>query len=268
MANGRDWPAVSIVTPSYNQGHFIEETIRSVLLQGYPNLEYIICDGGSTDESVAIIKKYEPWLTYWVSEPDQGQAHAINKGFELASGEIYGYLNSDDILLPGALVNMSALAKVHPDAVAWIGACKITAQSGRVLEVVKPRNASLAGIKNWYYEGFFYQPAAFFSAKAFKLAGPLDESLHIAMDLDLWLKLAKIGSVATTDDFWAAAKRHPDMKTRAQRNRLHAEVISVLYNAGYHEAAQLRLENLFEDESTLRRVGRKYLKRIKGRIAP
>jgi len=96
MPDGSPWPRISIVTPSYNQGQFIEETIRSVLLQGYPDLEYIIIDGGSTDESVEIIKKYSPWLKYWVSEPDKGQAHAINKGFECATGSVGAYLNSDD----------------------------------------------------------------------------------------------------------------------------------------------------------------------------
>ena len=101
--DGSPWPRISIVTPSYNQGQFIEETIRSILLQGYPDLEYIIIDGGSTDQSVEIIKKYEPWLTYWVSEKDRGQAHAINKGFARVSGEIGGYLNSDDFYLPNAL---------------------------------------------------------------------------------------------------------------------------------------------------------------------
>jgi len=99
MSDGSDWPKISIVTSNYNYGHFIEETIRSVLLQGYPNLEYIIVDGGSTDNSVEIIKKYEPWLTYWVSEKDNGQASAINKGFSNASGEIYSWINSDDLLL-------------------------------------------------------------------------------------------------------------------------------------------------------------------------
>jgi glycosyltransferase involved in cell wall biosynthesis len=102
-AHLRDAPRITIVTPSFNQGQFIEETIRSVLLQGYPNLEYIIIDGGSTDESVAIIEKYAPWLKFWVSEKDRGQSHAINKGFLAATGQIYCYLNSDDVLFPGTL---------------------------------------------------------------------------------------------------------------------------------------------------------------------
>ena len=89
MSDGSPWPRISIVTPSYNQGQFIEETIRSVLLQGYPNVEYIIIDGGSTDNSLEIIKKYEPWLAYWVSEPDRGQSHALNKGIQKATGDIF-----------------------------------------------------------------------------------------------------------------------------------------------------------------------------------
>ncbi len=96
MPDGHQLPRITIVTPSYNQGQFLEATIRSVLLQGYPNLEYIIIDGGSSDNSVEIIRKYEPWLAYWVSEKDRGQAHAINKGFAHATGSIYAYLNSDD----------------------------------------------------------------------------------------------------------------------------------------------------------------------------
>lgn len=102
-ANDLRWPKVTIVTPSFNQGQYLEETIRSVLMQDYPNLEYIIIDGGSSDESVAIIKKYEACLAYWISEPDKGQADAINKGFSIATGEMLGWLNSDDLLYPGAI---------------------------------------------------------------------------------------------------------------------------------------------------------------------
>src|SRR5438309_6203079 len=103
MGDGSPWPRITIVTPSYNQGRFLEETIRSVLLQGYPNLEYMVIDAASTDESVEIIRKYERWLAYWVSEKDRGQTHAINKGLAKATGEIFSYLNSDDLLAPGAL---------------------------------------------------------------------------------------------------------------------------------------------------------------------
>lgn len=111
----KKWPKVTIVTPSFNQGEFIEETIRSVLLQNYPNLEYIVIDGGSTDNTIGIIKKYEASLTFWVSEPDGGQADAINKGFKMATGDYLGWLNSDDILYPNAIQQVVEIFKLNPE---------------------------------------------------------------------------------------------------------------------------------------------------------
>jgi glycosyltransferase involved in cell wall biosynthesis len=115
MTDGSAWPHISIVTPSYNQGQFIEETIRSVLLQGYPNLEYIIIDGGSTDNTVEIIEKYESWISYWVSEKDSGQSDALNKGFAIGDGQICAYINSDDIFLPNALSKVSLAYAENPE---------------------------------------------------------------------------------------------------------------------------------------------------------
>lgn len=106
MPNGTEWPKISIVTPSLNQGQYIEETIRSVLLQGYPNLEYIVIDGDSSDESVEIIQKYDKWLTYWISELDKGQSHAINKGIYKCTGAIFTWLNSDDYYNPNAFLSI------------------------------------------------------------------------------------------------------------------------------------------------------------------
>lgn len=115
MLDGSSWPRVSIVTPSYNQGRFIEETIRSVLLQGYPNLEYIIIDGGSTDNSVEVIQKYAQWLAYWVSEPDRGQAEAINKGFSHSTGQFLGWINSDDYFYPSFIHRMVLAFQTKPE---------------------------------------------------------------------------------------------------------------------------------------------------------
>lgn len=128
MPDGREWPRISIVTPSYNQGQFLEETIRSVLLQGYPNLEYIIIDGGSTDNSVEIIKKYASFLTYWVSEKDQGQSDALNKGFYLSTGNICAYLNSDDVFFP-AVFEKVALLYSNKESFKWLASSVVCANN-------------------------------------------------------------------------------------------------------------------------------------------
>jgi glycosyltransferase involved in cell wall biosynthesis len=214
MADGSPWPRVSIVTPSYNQGRFIEETIRSVLLQGYPNLEYIIMDGGSTDGTVDIIRKYEPWLAYWVSEKDRGQSHAVNKGWQRATGEILAYLNSDDLYLPGAihraveaLSQNQTAALVYSDGI-WIdeagGFLKLQ-QSGPLDARQMLTGASPFGIP---------QPTAFMRRDAVQMVGWLDESLHMAMDFDLWVKLALRNPLHYVNGPSLAMLRvHADMKT-------------------------------------------------------
>src|ERR1700682_3938734 len=133
MADGLTLPRISIVTPSFNQGPFLERTIRSVLDENYPALEYIIVDGGSTDESVAIIKRYERHLAYWVSEPDAGQSNAINKGLNRATGTILTWLNSDDYYMPGTLDSIATAAVAHPEAGAYVGAGDVVDASGTVI---------------------------------------------------------------------------------------------------------------------------------------
>jgi glycosyltransferase involved in cell wall biosynthesis len=119
QASGGDWPRISIVCPSFRQGHYIEETIRSVLLQNYPALEFIVMDGGSDDGTVAILEKYAPWLTVWESVPDRGQSHALNKGFAKATGEILGWINSDDYYLPGAFAAVAAAYRRKPGSLIY-----------------------------------------------------------------------------------------------------------------------------------------------------
>lgn len=188
---GDSWPKVSIVTPSYNQGQFLEKTIRSVLLQGYPNLEYIIIDGGSDDNSVEIIRKYEPWLTYWVSEKDCGQSHAINKGFSRAEGALLGWLNSDDWYEPCALVTVAGFFLEHPGEQVVMGNCNCLDESGTIFDVVVNHRRNNKELRRyWRGRSIPTQPAMFFTQQLWKKCGPLEEELHLAMDYDLWLRFS------------------------------------------------------------------------------
>ena len=183
---GTPYPRISIVTPSYNQGLFLEETIRSVLLQGYPDLEYIIIDGTSTDESVGIIRKYEPWITYWTSEPDAGQTDAINKGIRKTSGDVLAWLNSDDVYCPEALRQIAKYFVTSPHVDLFYGDCEMIDGSGRLFDRFNVRPGDFVQLLE---ENFIAQPSAFCTRKAWEKAGGLDESLHYAMDYDLWLRI-------------------------------------------------------------------------------
>ncbi len=234
MPNGQPWPKISIVTPSYNQGQFIEETIRSVLLQGYPNLEYIIVDGASTDNSVETIKKYEKWLTHWVSERDRGQSHAINKGFSSASGEIYGWLNSDDYFLKDALHNIAMAYDASPEAGAWCGASLYISEHGKKISVRQPDHLDLESIAKWN-EHSFGQPACFFSKKAWQECGSLDEDLQYGMDFDLWIKIAKRFSFQKVEAMLAIERVHQNAKTQRDQGLMYAVQCQIQIRHGYEQ---------------------------------
>jgi len=238
------WPKISVVTPSYNQAEYLEKALRSVLLQGYPNLEYFVIDGGSGDDSQEIIQRYQPWLSDWVSEPDSGQSEAINKGMSRASGEILHWLNSDDYLLPGALQTVARQFRQHPEAAAWVGGCRRVDPQGNTLSLVTPRQVTRAGIADWSRRGFFYQPACFFSAAAWREVGALDESLQIAMDLDLWMRLSEWGEFIPLQQVLAEAVIHPEAKTQRKRLAMQAETIYIQVKYGYLDTAAAYLQAL------------------------
>jgi len=209
--SGKAWPKISIVTPSYNQGRFLEETIRSVLMQGYPNLEYIIMDGGSTDNSVEIIKKYEPWLTSWVSEKDNGQADAIHRGFEKATGEIIGWLNSDDYLLSGALKKVGKAFVDETEQELIIGGGIVVDERGTLLRKSYsfPQNfTSLLSLGQ-----FAMQMSSFWRRDAYRAVGGLDSTLHFCFDYDLFIRLAKRKPPSGIDDLLSAFRIHGESKT-------------------------------------------------------
>lgn len=185
----RNHPKISIVTPSLNQGDLIEETIQSVLSQTYPNFEYIIVDGGSTDGSVAIIEKYQHELSYWVSEPDKGQSDAINKGFERGTGDLLCWVNSDDVLFPHCLENIAAcyIKKNQPDIIhAWGVYIDAAGKITRLMRV--PRQSRF-----FFFKGSWVAPSPtiFFRASLFRKIGGLDTRYRLSMDLDMWVKMMR-----------------------------------------------------------------------------
>jgi glycosyltransferase involved in cell wall biosynthesis len=222
MPDGRPWPRISIVTPSYNQGQFIEETIRSVLLQGYPNLEYIIIDGGSTDDSVEIIKKYEPWLTYWISEPDRGQSHAINKGIRQATSDILLWLNSDDLCLPGSFQLVANAYQANPNTALVIGQAYLIDADGLTVGELRSQFTSWEDLIT-NPRNVIRQVSTFFSRRLFDELGLIDESLHIALDTELLIRFTKFYQPLILDEYLTAYRTHSGAKSHNQRIKGYAE---------------------------------------------
>lgn len=224
MPGGAAWPRISVVTPSFNQGQFLEETIRSVLLQGYPNLEYIIIDGGSTDNSVEIIKKYEPWISYWTSERDRGQSHAINKGLARCSGEIFNWINSDDLLLPDALSHV-ARAFVGHDAV---GGGVINFGDKREELEINTNLTSNNLIRNGK-DVVFHQPGLWLRPQLIKQCGGIDERFHFTFDWDLVIRYFHLfHNVAYLDAPVARFRLHENSKTVSSQEKFTDDRIRVL----------------------------------------
>jgi glycosyltransferase involved in cell wall biosynthesis len=227
LPGGRSWPKISIVTPSFNQGRYIEETILSVLNQNYPNVEHLIIDGGSKDTTPEVLAKYRERVAYLVSEPDKGQSHAINKGMARATGDILTWLNSDDMLAPGALAAIALAFATNPQADIISGICclyesgKIT---GRHLTACQDGPLPLDELLDldgaWLVGQFFYQPEVFFSRSLWERAGGrVDDGLYYSMDYDLWVRFAEAGGKLHAIGRPLAWYRvHPDQKTYVSSN--------------------------------------------------
>lgn len=224
MPNGNAWPKISIITPSFNQGQFIEETIRSVLFQGYPNLEYIIIDGGSTDKTVEIIKKYDDRISYWVSEKDNGQTHALNKGFSKATGEIFAYLNSDDIYMPYTLFVIaevfSKFRNVH-----WLTGFKTHLNGGYIISpdinatALYDRRMFRKGMHILPILGWNQQPSTFWTRDLFeKVGGKFNESIDGNMDINLWIRFSEFEQLFFLSALIGLMRKHPEQKSQKITN--------------------------------------------------
>lgn len=216
---------VSIITPSYHQAAYLEQTLRSVLEQEYPDIEYIVIDGASTDGSVDIIKKYADRLAYWVSEKDRGQAEAINKGFARAHGGIVAWLNSDDYYLPGAVAAAVKAFDEHPDVVLVHADMLAVDEHGQTTNILKYQQLTLEDLLCFQIIG---QPAVFMRRSALEAAGGLDPTFHFLLDHLLWIRIARQGRILHIDQTWAAARYHAEAKNRAKAAEFGREAFRIL----------------------------------------
>lgn len=239
---------VSIITPSYNQASYLEQTIRSVLNQDYPQIEYIIIDGASTDNSVAIIKKYAlesnslllngqkhtpseylasgfHKINYWVSEKDNGQADAINKGFAHAAGDIIAWLNSDDYYMDGTISAVVKVFEENPEVVLVYGNMLAVDEHGKTFNILNYKQLTLEDLLCFHIIG---QPAVFMRRSALQKVGGLDPTFHFLLDHFLWIHIAQHGKILHVDKIWAAARYHPEAKNRAKAAEFGREAFRIL----------------------------------------
>jgi len=218
-------PTISIVTPSYNQADYLEHTIQSVLGQNIPDLEYIIVDGGSTDSSIEIIQRYAEQLAWWVSESDEGQAHAINKGLAQATGKYVAWLNSDDMYAPGALTRALQTLEANPNAGMTHGNAVSIDADGRPLNDMTFADRGLEGLVAFH---IICQPAVVMRREILLKAGFLDKNYHFLLDHHLWLRMAQLAPVIHVPEVWAFARFHSAAKNVAQAAGFGREAMRIL----------------------------------------
>lgn len=247
MFNEHLLPKISIVTCSLNQVRFLEDCIRSVIAQGYPNLEYIIVDGGSTDGSVDVIQKYAQHLAFWVSEPDSGQSAALNKGFQKANGEVYGWLCSDDVLEPGSLLEVGQFFAQNPRAGVVYGDTTMIDANGSPTRIYRtfPFNRWIS----LYTFNYIPQPSAFWRADLFDTVAGLDESFDLCMDADFWLRLADITELHHVRKLWS-------------RMRRYAAIKSIRYEKEALKEHGLLLQRYYGEESSVARSSKRIIARV------
>lgn len=240
----RAYPKISVITPSFNQGQFLESTIKSVLGQFYPNLEYIIIDGGSSDESVEIIKKYERHLYYWVSEKDNGQSQAINKGFKISSGDILCWLNSDDLFMPNTLSFVANLVNLESENI-YYGNCinflekdEVNSWGSNVICDAK--------ICNLYDIDYFIQPATFWTRTVYERVGPLREDLHYTLDWEWFARAQKLGVKMTGVSKCLAMYRFHDLHKTGLGGEDRIKEIGHIYEL--YNQKNFELFNLIREE--------------------
>jgi len=223
------WPKISLVIPSYNQGRFIEETLRSLIDQHYPNLELIVIDGGSNDASVEIIRRYADYMAYWVSEPDQGQTHALIKGFQRSTGEIQGWLCSDDLHEQWTLCEVAQFFEEHPTAQVVYGDSSWIDIDGRP---IRPKREHAFSRFIWTYDyNYIPQPSTFWRRDLYERVGGLDLTFNLAMDADLWIRFADVTKFYHVRRYWSRMRFYAAQKN--QRFRAQSDIEDHLIRRRY-----------------------------------
>jgi glycosyltransferase involved in cell wall biosynthesis len=225
LISAQNKPLISIITPSFNQGKFLESTVRSVLAQDYPNIEYILIDGGSTDNSLEILQKYQDHFAYWESVPDQGQAHAINKGFQRATGEFIAWLNSDDLYMAGAISQAVKALQRNPDAGMVFGDGVVIDAENRLLDLHRYKDYTAFDLLCF---DVLLQPATFMRRSVLEKVGLLREDYHLIMDHELWIRIASLVPIQHVSQFWAAERTYPEAKTMDQAGNFVSEAERLL----------------------------------------
>ena len=218
-------PLVSIITPSFNQARYLEQTIQSVLGQDYACVEYLLVDGASTDGSLEIIRRYADQFEWWVSEPDTGQAEAINKGLRRAQGEIVAWLNSDDVYMPGAIEKAVAVFEEQPDLGLVFGDVLAIDADGQAINQLRYGDWSLSDLMAFRVIG---QPSVFMRRSVLEQAGYLDLSYHYLLDHQLWLRMAQLGEMRYLPEMLSAARFHAESKNVALANKFGEEAFRIL----------------------------------------
>ncbi len=230
-------PLVTIVTPSYNQSAYLEETIQSVLDQKYPSIEYIIMDGYSNDGSQEIIKKYASKIAHWVSEKDRGQTDAINKGFMVAKGQVLAWLNSDDTLLPNAVDEAVSYLLEQPETGMVYGNANYIDEKGKIIGKFPAAQTNLSKLRRGYVH--IPQQASFFRKSLWDQVGPLDPDFFFAMDYDLWVRLASITKLQYIPNTWANFRLHAEAKTITADDQCWPEMLKVHFRNGGSKLAPI-----------------------------
>ena len=235
-------PKISIITVSYNQVEFIEENILSVINQNYPNIEHIIIDAGSTDGTLEILKKYDTYLN-WISEPDNGQSDGLNKGFKKATGEIIGWINSDDNLSKNSLNIVGEFFKNNPEEIALVGNQAIIDEKSNLLRVTKSQAYSFDYLLN--HATGITQNSTFFKKEVFGTIGYLNENLHYAMDTDLFIRIASIKNMYYIDETLAEFRIQPNAKTAEGSHKFAMELLKIRKKYGAKRFSPAVIDDIY-----------------------